>query len=70
MTGGLRRVTDDMKTKNRVDRPGVVPPSAGKPLILLNPPKFACGFSPKARSAGRLRVPLLLRFSCSLNIHI
>ena len=29
VTGGLRRVTDDMKTKNRADRLGMVPSSAG-----------------------------------------
>lgn len=29
VTGGLRKVTDDMKTKNRADRTGVVSTSAG-----------------------------------------
>ena len=38
VTGGLRKVTADMKTKNRADRPGVVPSSAGAALAGSHPP--------------------------------
>ncbi len=31
VTSGLRKVTDDMKTKNRAERSGAVPASAAKP---------------------------------------
>ena len=30
VTKGLRKVTDDMKSKNRADRTGVVPSAAGE----------------------------------------
>jgi adenylyl cyclase-associated protein len=33
VTKGLRRVTDNMKTKNRADRTGVVSASTGAPAL-------------------------------------
>lgn len=52
MTSGLRRVTDDMKTKNRPDRSGVVPtpptsiggarPAAAAAAAPTRPPRWAC----------------------------
>ncbi|KAK9822160.1 hypothetical protein WJX81_002108 [Elliptochloris bilobata] len=51
VTGGLRKVTDDMKTKNRADRPGVVPPSAeGRRTVM--------GAAAKARASAPARMAL------------
>jgi hypothetical protein len=50
ITSGLRKVTDDMKAKNRADRSGVVVAAAAKPAAngskpaaaaVVKPPKFA-----------------------------
>ena len=38
VTSGLKKVTDDMKTKNRADRSGAVPSSTSAPSA-LNAPK-------------------------------
>ena len=42
MTKGLKKVTDDMKTKNRADRSGVVSTSAGR---VLSPAKLLLSYS-------------------------
>ena len=43
VTKGLKKVTDDMKTKNRADRSGVVSTSAGMASTeLLKWPRRAC----------------------------
>jgi len=51
VTGGLRKVTADMKTKNRADRSGVVPSSAGAalagPLLLFS--RLVAGSLPRSR---------------------
>lgn len=50
MTGGLRKVTDDMKTKNQADRSGAVP-AVEKPAVA------AAAAAPAARAAGGGKAP-------------
>ncbi len=59
VTSGLRKVTDDMKTKNRADRSGVVPalPSAAAAAATTSAPA----------AAGRL---LLHNGSLKRRVHI
>ena len=54
MTKGLKKVTDDMKTKNRADRTGVVSTSAGR---VLSPAKLLLSYG--------WQITLLFTLSCA-----
>jgi len=47
VTGGLRKVTDDMKTKNRTDRSGAVPAAAKPPAAAVPTARAAGGAKPR-----------------------
>jgi adenylyl cyclase-associated protein len=50
ITKGLRKVTDDMKSKNRTDRSGLVPqqaPGAAAPAAAAAPAKSAVKGTPR-----------------------
>eukprot|EP00002_Diphylleia_rotans_P009457 TRINITY_DN1970_c0_g1_i1.p2 TRINITY_DN1970_c0_g1~~TRINITY_DN1970_c0_g1_i1.p2 ORF type:complete len:466 (-),score=118.57 TRINITY_DN1970_c0_g1_i1:2393-3790(-) len=53
VTGGLRKVTDDMKAKNRTDRTAVVPAAASAPKAAAAPAGKAPSGPPKCELDGK-----------------
>ena len=63
VTQGLKKVTDDMKTKNRADRSGVVSTTAGPASSELHP-GFRCDCSTCSNCYTKVYVPGLTTLEC------